>query len=136
MDCTRFAAASASSCERAYARPTLTPRLASSSATTAPIRLAPVISATVCSSCMQGQLREARRKNSSEHRRWYSLHNQPSPGDIGGPDVRDTPGRFSKKYSGSRRAGMDETVGFIGLGVMGRPMAKHILAKGYRVVVH
>lgn len=28
-----------------------------------------------------------------------------------------------------------ETVGFIGLGVMGRPMAKHILAKGYRVVV-
>lgn len=28
-----------------------------------------------------------------------------------------------------------ETIGFIGLGVMGRPMAKHILAKGYRVVV-
>ena len=26
---------------------------------------------------------------------------------------------------------MSETVGFIGLGVMGRPMAKHILAKGY-----
>jgi len=31
---------------------------------------------------------------------------------------------------------MSETVGFIGLGVMGRPMAKHILAKGYGVVVH
>jgi 2-hydroxy-3-oxopropionate reductase len=30
---------------------------------------------------------------------------------------------------------MNETVGFIGLGVMGRPMAKHILAKGHRVVV-
>jgi 2-hydroxy-3-oxopropionate reductase len=30
----------------------------------------------------------------------------------------------------------NEVVGFIGLGVMGRPMAKHILAKGYRVVVH
>jgi len=29
---------------------------------------------------------------------------------------------------------MNETVGFIGLGVMGRPMAKHILAKGYTVV--
>jgi 2-hydroxy-3-oxopropionate reductase len=29
---------------------------------------------------------------------------------------------------------MDETVGFIGLGVMGRPMAKHILAKGYKLV--
>jgi 2-hydroxy-3-oxopropionate reductase len=29
---------------------------------------------------------------------------------------------------------MAETVGFIGLGVMGRPMAKHILAKGYAVV--
>lgn len=28
-----------------------------------------------------------------------------------------------------------ETVGFIGLGVMGRPMAKHILAKGYQVIV-
>ncbi len=30
---------------------------------------------------------------------------------------------------------MRETVGFIGLGVMGRPMAKHILAKGYPLVV-
>jgi 2-hydroxy-3-oxopropionate reductase len=30
---------------------------------------------------------------------------------------------------------MNGTVGFIGLGVMGRPMAKHILAKGYRLVV-
>lgn len=31
---------------------------------------------------------------------------------------------------------MAETVGFIGLGVMGRPMAKHILAKGYAVVAY
>ena len=29
-----------------------------------------------------------------------------------------------------------DTVGFIGLGVMGRPMAKHILAKGFPVVVY
>lgn len=29
-----------------------------------------------------------------------------------------------------------ERVGFIGLGVMGRPMAGHILAKGYPLVVH
>ena len=29
----------------------------------------------------------------------------------------------------------NETVGFIGLGVMGRPMAKHILTKGHRLVV-
>jgi 2-hydroxy-3-oxopropionate reductase len=29
---------------------------------------------------------------------------------------------------------MNETVGFIGLGVMGRPMAKHVLAKGYKLV--
>jgi 2-hydroxy-3-oxopropionate reductase len=29
---------------------------------------------------------------------------------------------------------MDEIVGFIGLGVMGRPMAKHILAKGHKLV--
>jgi 2-hydroxy-3-oxopropionate reductase len=28
-----------------------------------------------------------------------------------------------------------ETVGFIGLGVMGKPMAKHVLAKGYSLVV-
>lgn len=31
---------------------------------------------------------------------------------------------------------MPETVGFIGLGVMGRPMAKHVLAKGYAVVAY
>jgi 2-hydroxy-3-oxopropionate reductase len=31
---------------------------------------------------------------------------------------------------------MNETVGFIGLGVMGKPMAKHVLAKGYPVVAH
>lgn len=31
---------------------------------------------------------------------------------------------------------MDETVGFVGLGVMGRPMSKHLLAKGRRLVVH
>lgn len=30
---------------------------------------------------------------------------------------------------------MSESVGFIGLGVMGRPMAKHLLAKGHSVVV-
>src|SRR6185436_16123473 len=29
---------------------------------------------------------------------------------------------------------MNETIGFIGLGVMGRPMAKHILAKGHALV--
>jgi 2-hydroxy-3-oxopropionate reductase len=29
---------------------------------------------------------------------------------------------------------MQETVGFIGLGVMGKPMAKHVLAKGYSLV--
>ena len=31
---------------------------------------------------------------------------------------------------------MNETVGFIGLGKMGQPMAKHLLAKGYRLVVN
>jgi 2-hydroxy-3-oxopropionate reductase len=29
-----------------------------------------------------------------------------------------------------------ETIGFIGLGVMGKPMAGHLLAKGYPLVVH
>src|SRR5687767_6158758 len=31
---------------------------------------------------------------------------------------------------------MGERIGFIGLGVMGRPMAKHLVAKGHSVVVH
>ena len=31
---------------------------------------------------------------------------------------------------------MAETIGFIGLGVMGKPMAKHLVAAGHRVVVH
>lgn len=31
---------------------------------------------------------------------------------------------------------MATTVGFIGLGLMGRPMAKHVLAGGYSLVVH
>lgn len=30
---------------------------------------------------------------------------------------------------------MSDTVGFLGLGVMGKPMAKHVLAKGYPLVV-
>ena len=31
---------------------------------------------------------------------------------------------------------MSTTVGFIGLGVMGRPMAKHVMAHGHRLIVH
>ena len=31
---------------------------------------------------------------------------------------------------------MQETVGFIGLGVMGKPMAKNLLAKGFQLVIH
>ena len=31
---------------------------------------------------------------------------------------------------------MTETIGFIGLGVMGKPMAGHLLKSGYRLVVH
>ena len=31
---------------------------------------------------------------------------------------------------------MPDTIGFIGLGVMGKPMAKHLVAKGHTVVVH
>ena len=31
---------------------------------------------------------------------------------------------------------MPETVGFIGLGVMGKPMAKNLLKAGHRLVVH
>jgi 2-hydroxy-3-oxopropionate reductase len=31
---------------------------------------------------------------------------------------------------------MSSSVGFIGLGVMGRPMAKHVLAGGYPLIVH
>jgi 2-hydroxy-3-oxopropionate reductase len=35
-----------------------------------------------------------------------------------------------------QEASMRETVGFIGLGVMGKPMAKHVLSKGYALVAH
>ena len=31
---------------------------------------------------------------------------------------------------------MAENIGFIGLGVMGKPMAKHLLAAGHRLIVH
>ena len=31
---------------------------------------------------------------------------------------------------------MSQTIGFIGLGLMGRPMAKNLLKAGYPVVVH
>jgi 3-hydroxyisobutyrate dehydrogenase-like beta-hydroxyacid dehydrogenase len=31
---------------------------------------------------------------------------------------------------------MTQTVGFIGLGIMGRPMAKNLLKAGYALVVH
>jgi 3-hydroxyisobutyrate dehydrogenase/2-hydroxy-3-oxopropionate reductase len=31
---------------------------------------------------------------------------------------------------------MPDTVGFIGLGLMGRPMAKNVLKKGHPLVVH
>ena len=31
---------------------------------------------------------------------------------------------------------MAENIGFIGLGVMGKPMAKHLVAAGHRVIVH
>src|SRR5689334_14977274 len=31
---------------------------------------------------------------------------------------------------------MDERIGFIGLGVMGRPMARNLMARGHRLIVH
>src|ERR1700674_1387496 len=31
---------------------------------------------------------------------------------------------------------MPEHVGFVGLGVMGRPMAKHLIARGHHLIVH
>ena len=31
---------------------------------------------------------------------------------------------------------MAENIGFIGLGVMGKPMAKHLVAAGHRLTVH
>ena len=29
-----------------------------------------------------------------------------------------------------------ETIGFVGLGIMGKPMCKHLLNTGYKLVVH
>src|SRR6266849_10115545 len=38
--------------------------------------------------------------------------------------------------AGPERTAVAETVGFIGLGVMGKPMAKHLMTAGNRVIVH
>src|SRR6202008_3188504 len=38
--------------------------------------------------------------------------------------------------TGPREATMAQVVGFIGLGIMGRPMAKNLLKAGYPLVVH
>src|SRR5713101_9765957 len=38
--------------------------------------------------------------------------------------------------AGPERTSVAENIGFIGLGVMGKPMAKHLVAAGHRVVVH
>src|SRR5437762_10103858 len=37
---------------------------------------------------------------------------------------------------GSRGGYMTQTIGFIGLGIMGRPMAKNLIKAGYPLVVH
>ncbi|PWH07314.1 2-hydroxy-3-oxopropionate reductase [Brachybacterium endophyticum] len=43
--------------------------------------------------------------------------------------ARETPGT-------DRKEGPEMTIGFIGLGIMGRPMAKNLLAAGHELVVH
>ena len=44
----------------------------------------------------------------------------------------------SRDYGRSRTIihAMSHTVGFIGLGLMGRPMARNLLKKGFSVIVH
>src|SRR6185436_6042144 len=46
------------------------------------------------------------------------------------------PGRCSSSQSGPHEVTMAQVVGFIGLGIMGRPMAKNLLKAGYPLVVH
>ena len=41
--------------------------------------------------------------------------------------------RFGAARAGGKR--VDERIGFIGLGIMGRPMATHLVAAGYEVTV-
>jgi 2-hydroxy-3-oxopropionate reductase len=60
-------------------------------------------------------------------------HGQLDQDDVHG--VKGLPfGRFPKPYDYTVR--MPSTIGFIGLGLMGRPMAKNLLAAGYPLVVH
>src|SRR6266540_2157269 len=50
-----------------------------------------------------------------------------------------SPLRAGREISGAtstRRASLAETIGFIGLGVMGKPMAGHLLKAGYSLIVH
>src|SRR4026207_1353931 len=46
------------------------------------------------------------------------------------------PGRSRSSHSGPREATMAQVIGFIGLGIMGRPMAKNLLKAGYPLIVH
>src|SRR5712691_7349783 len=39
-------------------------------------------------------------------------------------------------FSVPREVVMAQTIGFIGLGIMGRPMAKNLLKAGYSLIVH
>src|SRR5262245_42139320 len=43
---------------------------------------------------------------------------------------------FAPPYSRSREGVMTQVVGFIGLGIMGRPMARNLLSAGYPLIVH
>src|SRR5918993_5445504 len=51
---------------------------------------------------------------------------------VGGTDIHD----YAKARAKVQNRRMPETVGFIGLGLMGRPMAKNLLKAGYTLVVN
>src|SRR5215208_798189 len=45
-------------------------------------------------------------------------------------------GRIVNVRHGCQNSAMPDTIGFIGLGLMGKPMAKNLVARGYPLVVH
>src|SRR5437762_1294147 len=52
------------------------------------------------------------------------------------PRLGGSCGFLQPASAGPERTSVAENIGFIGLGVMGKPMAKHLVSAGHHVTVH
>ena len=65
-----------------------------------------------------------------------SCSNAPPPDGTGCPASRPASTSHAPVIAGLSFHAMSHTVGFIGLGLMGKPMARNLLKKGFSVIVH